>query len=713
MLKWLTDASKATAELLGRDGLDESYIVPVKRIFVDRVFPDLTYDGPIPVEGRLDGLTEVFRACLGDRIPRAPGFKNHVAAYPTCPYMLCLQQYDRTLADVFAHDHIDLSFIRTIIKDVVVALILVHTETRIHGDIKPRSIVKIANNWKLADFQSSCKIGTERRAFLCNHGYCPPEVAAAILHERNALQGHHQEQEENCGTYIADSAYDLWSLGVVLYELMLGSSLWNVDRKGTISTADLQSLSKWSPYTFVKKAYDRFPPADRTDDQKAAIDLISKLLAPTPADRLSNFQFGIVSVHQHEFLAGKPLERSSLDNFQAKQDAMLEAERKHSRYASIMRELSLEEQWEFRRARDVLLFGLFESTNDYTPTSFVILKEKLPEYAHGQEQSPRAAKERLDEGMRWVNSFESLGPCVRGALAGDVRAIGQFWGKIHGMFEGDYMYMYFVDELTGEPVSVVQCDDDDDVKAKGQYPIEITTRSDLVPKMLPLMQLTMRSMALYHGVAGIARMFGSTQPTSFLSEDVRKVAQAKINELKSERTSSPFGSLEEDVQQIRANKEQFLKKHSVRGRSLAELTTFLTKRFELDDGFAGLNRYPDENGRAVWTTLKTPQEIKVAMKRRSEERIKEEMNLWTDTQEEEVEDLQDTLGEEKQKVIELTQTLHDTKEKLNQSAETVRVMDGKITGLETSLERTKQQLSETEHDLEEERKKNSSCCVIQ
>ena len=75
-----------------------------------------------------------------------------------------------------------------------------------------------------------------------------------------------------------------------------------------------------------------------------------------------------------------------------------------------------------------------------------------------------------------------------------------------------------MDELTGLPV------------LGNGYPIVITTPSDIVHKLLPVMQVGMRAMSLYNGVAGVARMFGAPVPS--MSEDWSKGAQSLVEMLK-------------------------------------------------------------------------------------------------------------------------------------------------------------------------------------
>ena len=78
-----------------------------------------------------------------------------------------------------------------------------------------------------------------------------------------------------------------------------------------------------------------------------------------------------------------------------------------------------------------------------------------------------------------------------------------------------------MDELTGLPV------------LGNGYPIVITTPSDIVHKLLPVMQVGMRAMSLYNGVGGIARIFGAPVPS--VPEDWRKGAQSSVEMLKQVR----------------------------------------------------------------------------------------------------------------------------------------------------------------------------------
>jgi hypothetical protein len=188
-----------------------------------------------------------------------------------------------------------------------------------------------------------------------------------------------------------------------------------------------------------------------------------------------------------------------------------------------------------------LLKGIFEATEVLMPTTFIILDEELsaeePELSAAEQdqlmQLPlkedgsgieltgnlKAAKERLDKGITWLERLKTFG---EGVIEGDPDKV---FGKIKEVFgelmTKETMYFYLIDELTGLPV-----------RGDG-YPIVITTPADIVHKLLPMMQVGMRAMSLYNGVVGVARMFGAPAPS--VPEEWRKGAQSSVEMLKQVR----------------------------------------------------------------------------------------------------------------------------------------------------------------------------------
>ena len=170
----------------------------------------------------------------------------------------------------------------------------------------------------------------------------------------------------------------------------------------------------------------------------------------------------------------------------------------------------------------MLLRGIFEATEVKTPTTFIIRGEVLPPELSAEEQEQlhvlmlkedgdlsaeeqeqlhvlmlkedgierkkltgdlKAANDRFDKGMTWLERLQNFGVI-------DIKEV------FSDLMTKEKMYFYLVDELTGLPV-----------RGDG-YPIVITTPSEIVHKLLPVMQVGMHAMSLYNGVAGVSWMFG-------------------------------------------------------------------------------------------------------------------------------------------------------------------------------------------------------------
>ena len=188
----------------------------------------------------------------------------------------------------------------------------------------------------------------------------------------------------------------------------------------------------------------------------------------------------------------------------------------------------------------MLLRGIFEATEVLMPTTFIILDEVLspeePELS-GEEQGQlmfslkddgsgieltgnlKAAKERLNKAKTWLERLQTFG---EGVIEGyPDKVFGKIKEVLGDLMTKETMYLYLVDELTGLPV-----------RGAG-YPIVITTPSEIVHKLLPVMQVGMRAMSLYNGVAGVAQMVGYPFPK--VSEQWRKGAQSSVEMLKQVR----------------------------------------------------------------------------------------------------------------------------------------------------------------------------------
>lgn len=141
------------------------------------------------------------------------------------------------------------------------ALDYCHSKNVIHRDIKPENLlVGPFSQLKIADFGWSVHAPTSRRNTLCGTlDYLPPEMVEGKLH---------------------DEQVDVWSLGILLYEFLVGNPPFEAEGHSAtyrrISAVDLK--------------FPRSVPED-------AKDLIRKLLQKDPRMRLS-----LQSVQKHPWI---------------------------------------------------------------------------------------------------------------------------------------------------------------------------------------------------------------------------------------------------------------------------------------------------------------------------------------------------------------------------------------------------------------------------
>eukprot|EP00964_Phaeocystis_antarctica_P099032 scaffold64945_cov55-Phaeocystis_antarctica.AAC.1 len=537
-------------------------------------------------------------------------------------FVLVLELANRNLNTALTHDLVagnDFPQIRMIMSHLGKALNNLHSKGRIHADFKPLNAARELT-WKLIDMDVSRKFGESFDTKLPSSGYCPPEVAKVLLAVHNADTDEAKTRE--LAKYTASVAYDLWSFGVVLFHLCYGISLFNTDQNDNISLRDLSSLAGWSEATLNRKIEDANKPS--TPDFNAAADLIEKLLVSDPEERCKRFKKGceMSSALKHPFFqvgSKGALSKEEQDQINRIEEHAAAASKNSLKLIT----MGEEHQSELRRTREVLLKAVFEATEVKTPTAFIILEEKLLDVVSlSVEEEEEKAEGRFNTGMKWVKSIKSFSERV--SAAGPVQTFEAMEAEFKKLVSDKVlvdktMYLYLIDELTLKPVRPV-IDELTGKPVKGSiYPIEITTPSKVVPKLLPVMWVGMRAMSLYHGAAGIARMCGAPVPK--MPEDSLKVAKTWVSLLKQKSSVEKFGVLHEEVMSVKEAGEQ--EKQTVRGASLRELQSFLAKE-DADKTFAGLCRLGNDDGTAVWTLLTDEKEVQAAIKARAKERLTEQ-----------------------------------------------------------------------------------------
>ena len=176
--------------------------------------------------------------------------------------------------EMFFHLHKEKRFsnekARFYIIEIILAIEFLHKHNMLYRDLKPENIMVDSNGHiKLTDFGlSKMFTKTKEKAFtICG---TPQYLAPEILSD----DGY-------------DNSVDWWSLGCVMYEMLVGKAPFKIP-KGSYLSADLYKKKISIPEYVTPEAKD----------------LISKLLIPNPKNRLGYGKDGAQKIKDHPYFEG-------------------------------------------------------------------------------------------------------------------------------------------------------------------------------------------------------------------------------------------------------------------------------------------------------------------------------------------------------------------------------------------------------------------------
>ena len=222
-------------------------------------------------------------------------------------FVLVMPQADRSLGDIMVKESLSLQnveMLKVLTSQIVEGIRELHQMGVVHGDIKKANIVRKKRNNKLGmiDYDASARLAGKGRAAtllgtkaLNSSVNTPPEDAPRLW--RNG-----KVDTFNPAQLLATLTYDMWMLGVTLYELFTGTSLFQrvTDAVDKIHEDAMPLLLNWQGLTGPQ--FEKILPNCNSDqDRQAARDLLDWLLQRNPEDRPQTME----AVLEHRFLNPK------------------------------------------------------------------------------------------------------------------------------------------------------------------------------------------------------------------------------------------------------------------------------------------------------------------------------------------------------------------------------------------------------------------------
>eukprot|EP00808_Paulinella_micropora_P012269 g57646.t1 len=200
----------------------------------------------------------------------------------------------------------DVKKVQEIVLQIIACLEKLHARQLVHGDIKPNNIISIGNNkFVLIDFDAAAEFG-KPVGVKYSTSYCEPQLATVVA--RRQVQGKDQLQMDESELPKAEGAFDVFSLGVILYEMCTGKQLFPHIKDNIEEAEELKQFCVWTgvsihhlssvfPAASIDDRDDEIPPEPNRAD---ACHLIRWCLQPERKDRPT-----LEQIKSHRFLGGK------------------------------------------------------------------------------------------------------------------------------------------------------------------------------------------------------------------------------------------------------------------------------------------------------------------------------------------------------------------------------------------------------------------------
>ena len=561
-------------------------------------------------------------------------------------YGIIMPAADRSLETIYRSERPDMAHVKLMMKEVAEDVQYCHENGIIHCDLKMANIIRVNGRMKLTDFDAACKIGPSENPAdnfaggKFSSGVLPPEMfhnlkgtdaeklkaywdcesSKVDTELRNKVKPKKSVQGPSycVKTFLAATAsatetlpyhrvraspqFDMWSFGIILYTLCVGDFMLLSRDGDIIKSTDMKKVAHWSESEFNKLE-------GLSNLDSVVTDLLRKLLQEDPNKRPSTMQ----EILGHPFflpptpsVEGESMILKKMDEYhqeQKKEMAIIRRVVTRIEERTInLSNIASKSLYQIRKTERVLLRGLIEVGDVNMPSTFIIVNQRLqPPLMEPITSIPlldTAATSILDEeiaesesaklSLKFLNALGAVGK----AVTAGVTALndGDILKAVNNLLVEKNLFLYLVDERTMMPVVIEK----DTV-----YPIVITTSREFVHKVLPLMKIGLKAVAVVNGLSGIARLLGYPLPS--IPQEYMDTAKKAVGSLSKESSVAEFDVLQQRLDGLKSDTSDKLPQEMTRGSSLREFFRFLREN-DSNCTFSGLQRVLTPEGACCWTT---------------------------------------------------------------------------------------------------------------
>lgn len=190
------------------------------------------------------------------------------------------------------------SFPSKALKRIGISLLHMHEHGIIHGDFGTHNIGKFGSRWKLLGVGGSVPIGS---ATSMERGFYHPPESIAVENKRSSIGK--KSVSAKTISIKAQTTFDIWAFGVVVYEAIAGFPLapYACRGKRDMTKAEISRIGLWDESS-LRKALKALP------EDNIQRDLVWQLLHPYPYQRASSMRI----VLEHPFFTGGSVARNHI-----------------------------------------------------------------------------------------------------------------------------------------------------------------------------------------------------------------------------------------------------------------------------------------------------------------------------------------------------------------------------------------------------------------